>query len=69
MPPPNSPERIQYGVLGDYALAFGNGYFVHGTLYKRTLGMPVTHGCIRLDDEDLLVVYKTLDVGGKIFVY
>lgn len=69
VPPPNSPERIQYGVLGDYALAFGNGYFVHGTLYKRTLGMPVTHGCIRLDDADLLVVYKTLEVGGKIFVY
>ncbi len=69
VPPPNSPERIQYGVLGDYALAFGNGYFVHGTLYKRTLGMPVTHGCIRLDDADLLVVYKTLEVGGRIFVY
>lgn len=69
VPPANSPERIQYGVLGDYALSFGNGYFVHGTLYKRTLGMPVTHGCIRLDDEDLLVVYKYLDVGGKIFVY
>ncbi len=69
VPPANSPERIQYGVLGDYALAFGNGYFVHGTLYKRTLGMPVTHGCIRLDDDDLIVVYKNLDVGGKIFVY
>lgn len=69
VPPPHSPERYQYGVLGDYALAFGNGYFVHGTLYKRTLGMPVTHGCIRLDDEDLKVVYKHLDVGGKIFVY
>jgi L,D-transpeptidase YbiS len=69
VPPPNSPERIQFGVLGDYALAFGNGYFVHGTLYKRTLGMPVTHGCIRLDDDALVVVYKNLEIGGKIFVY
>ncbi len=69
VPAANSPERIQYGVLGDYALSFGNGYFVHGTLYKRTLGMPVTHGCIRLDDDDLVVVYKNLQVGSKIFVY
>ncbi|NUO83764.1 L,D-transpeptidase [candidate division KSB1 bacterium] len=69
VPAANSPERIQYGVLGDYALSFGNGYFVHGTLYKRTLGMPVTHGCIRLDDDDLIVVYKNLQVGSKIFVY
>lgn len=69
VPAANSPERFQFGVLGDYALSFGNGYFVHGTLYKRTLGMPVTHGCIRLDDEDLRIVYQNLGVGAKIFVY
>ena len=39
--------------LGDYALALGDGYLIHGTIYKRFLGMPVTHGCVRLNDEDL----------------
>lgn len=69
VPPPNSAERYEYGVLGEYALAFGDGYLVHGTLYKRLMGMPVTHGCVRLDDEDLRAVYHNLHIGAKIFIY
>jgi hypothetical protein len=69
VPAPDSPERYEYGVLGEYALAFGNGYLVHGTLYQRFLGMPVTHGCVRLGDEDLKKVYFALDIGSKIFIY
>lgn len=69
VPPPESPERYETGVLGDYALAFGNGYLIHGTLYKRMLGMPVTHGCVRLDDPELEVVYKNLQLGSRIFIY
>jgi L,D-transpeptidase ErfK/SrfK len=69
IPPENSPARYERGVLGEYGLAFGNGYLIHGTLYQRMLGMPVTHGCIRVGDEDLRVVYKNLRVGSKIFIY
>ena len=69
VPPPNSPERFEAGTLGEYGLAFGNGYLIHGTIYKRLLGMPVTHGCVRLPDDDLEVVYKTLKEGSKIFIY
>ncbi|MDZ7379172.1 MAG: L,D-transpeptidase [candidate division KSB1 bacterium] len=68
-PPPMHPDRFEFGVLGEYALAFGDGYLVHGTLYKRLLGMPVTHGCVRLGDEDLRVVYHKLQEGSRIFVY
>jgi L,D-transpeptidase YbiS len=69
VPSPNAPERFEYGVLGDYALELGDGYLIHGTLYKRMLGMPVTHGCVRLDDEDLRIVYKNLQIGSKVFIY
>lgn len=69
IPPKNHPSRYEYGVLGDYALAIGDGYFIHGTLYKRQLGEPVTHGCIRLNDDDLSLVYKTLPVGAKVYIY
>ncbi|UCF65983.1 MAG: L,D-transpeptidase [bacterium] len=69
VPPPNSPERFEAGVLGEYALSLGDGYLIHGTLYKRFLGMPVTHGCVRLDDEDLRSVYINLAVGSKVFIY
>jgi hypothetical protein len=69
VPPANDPSRFEYGVLGDYALNLGNGYLIHGTLYKRFLGLPVTHGCIRMNDEDLEAVYQTLPIGAKVFIY
>jgi len=69
VPAADDPRRYEYGVLGDYALALGHGYLIHGTLYKRFLGQPVTHGCIRMNDEDLEAVYKTLPVGAKVFIY
>jgi hypothetical protein len=65
----NSFERYEYGVLGDYALSIGDGYMIHGTLYKRFLGMPVTHGCVRMDDVDLEKVFKTLRLGSKVYIF
>jgi lipoprotein-anchoring transpeptidase ErfK/SrfK len=69
VPPENDVSRWEYGVLGDYALSIGDGYLIHGTLYKRFLGMPVTHGCVRLNDEDLKVIYHTLNIGSKVFIF
>ncbi|HNW59182.1 MAG TPA: L,D-transpeptidase [bacterium] len=69
IPPRDSPLRYEAGVLGEYGLALGQGYLIHGTLYKRFLGMPVTHGCVRLGDEDLEIVAKNLDTGSKVFIY
>lgn len=69
IPSANDDSRFEYGVLGDYALEIGDGYMIHGTIWKRFLGMPVTHGCIRLNDDDLKVIYKTLDFGSKVYIY
>lgn len=71
LPIPSSTHhsRYEYGVLGDYALSIGDGYLIHGTLYKRFLGMPVTHGCIRLNDEDLEAIYNTLAIGSKVYIF
>jgi len=69
IPPANDPSRFEYGVLGDYALYIGNGYLIHGTLFQRFIGLPVTHGCIRLNDEDLKYVYQNLAIGSKVFIY
>ena len=67
--PKNWEDRVEEGVLGDYALAFGNGYFIHGTLYKRLLGRNVTHGCIRVGDEGLEAIYKLSRLGTKIYIF
>jgi L,D-transpeptidase ErfK/SrfK len=62
-------DRVEEDVLGEYAMGFGNGYFLHGTLYTRLLGRNATHGCVRLGDEDLEVVNKAVTVGTKIFIF
>jgi len=69
IPSENDPSRWEYGVLGDYAMSIGDGYLIHGTLYKRFLGMPVTHGCVRLNDEDLEAIYNTLSIGSKVYIF
>jgi lipoprotein-anchoring transpeptidase ErfK/SrfK len=69
IPAQNDESRFEYGVLGDYAMSLGDGYLIHGTLYKRFLGMPVTHGCVRLNDEDLEAIYNTLNIGSKVFIF
>lgn len=68
-PPLNHHSRYERGVLGDYALDLGNGYLIHGTLYQRFLGQSVTHGCVRLNDEDLSSVYNSLVPGSKVYIY
>jgi L,D-transpeptidase YbiS len=67
--PKSYTDRIEPGVLGEYALGFGKGFFIHGTLYTRLLGKNVTHGCIRLNDEDLKSVYRLTKVGTPILIF
>ncbi|RJR20055.1 MAG: L,D-transpeptidase [Nitrospiraceae bacterium] len=67
--PSNYGDRIESGMLGDYALSIGNGYLIHGTLYKRLLGRNVTHGCIRVGDEDLEYVFRNTPIGSKVIIF
>ncbi len=69
VPPLNDPDRIVRGVLGKYALILGNGYKIHGTKYTRLLGTHFTHGCISLGDKDLELVYRTVKVGTRVYIY
>jgi L,D-transpeptidase YbiS len=67
--PKKQQDRLEEGVLGDFALGFGAGYFIHGTLYTRLLGRSVTHGCVRVGDKDLKAVYQAASVGTKVYIY
>lgn len=69
IPPRGHPSRFESGTLGAYKLELGDGYMIHGTIYKRFMGLNVTHGCVRMGDEDLEVVYKTMEVGSKVYIY
>ncbi len=70
--PPALPwafRRLDQTTLGAYALELGEGYEIHGTLYPALLGRHITHGCIRLDDDDLAFVHRTLRVGDRVYIY
>jgi len=67
--PERSADRAEAGMMGDYALGLGRGYFIHGTMYKRMLGRNVSHGCIRLGDEDLKFLYETAALGTRVIIF
>lgn len=67
--PTNVGDRLEPGTLGEYALYFGNGYMIHGTLYERLLGRSVTHGCIRLGRDDLRALWKLAPLGTPIIIF
>ena len=70
MPPPmGARDRRDDFSLGDYALYLGDGYMIHGTVFQTLVGRPVTHGCIRLRDEDLEYVYRTVPMGARVLLY
>jgi L,D-transpeptidase YbiS len=69
-PVPSDPgERFESGVLGAYALDLGDGYMIHGTLYERLLGRPVSHGCIRVGREPLRRLWEALPLGAPIYIF
>lgn len=64
-------EKMRYDpeMMGEYAMGFGNGYFIHGTIYERLLGVSVTHGCIRVGTEDLRYLYGKTQVGTSVYIF
>jgi L,D-transpeptidase YbiS len=67
--PKDESERLDPEMLGEYAIGFGDGFYIHGTIYERLLGVSVTHGCVRLNTEDLRKLYRRTRIGTYIFVY
>jgi len=69
VPPVGSVNRRIEGELGAHMLDTGNGFLLHGTPHKTTIGTAATHGCIRLRDDDIEWLYDMLPVGTKIYIY
>ncbi|HEY9230050.1 MAG TPA: L,D-transpeptidase family protein [Gemmatimonadaceae bacterium] len=69
IPPMGTKNRMVEGELGKYRLNLGDGYLLHGTPYKESIGMAATHGCIRLRDEDIEWLYDHIPVGTKVYIY
>ena len=62
-------ERLDPNTLGAYALELENSYAIHGTLYPALLGRHITHGCVRLGDDDLAMAFTVVHVGTPVYVF
>jgi len=69
VPPLGTTQRRYEGVLGTHRLSLGNGYALHGTNRPETIGQAVSHGCIRLRNEDIARLYETVPVGTPVYIY
>ncbi len=69
VPPLGTTQRRYEGVLGTHRLNMGNGYAIHGTNQPDTVGRAVSHGCVRLRNEDIAKLYAMVPVGTPVYIY
>lgn len=69
IPPAGTKHRQIQGELGHFRLDLGEGYLLHGTPYAKSIGAAVTHGCVRLRDDDIEWLYENVPVGTKVYIF
>lgn len=75
VPPPDSPRRRRSGMLGSTALYIGYELAIHGTDNPELVLNPdpaarrVSHGCIRMTDEDARRLFHEVEVGTLVLIY
>jgi hypothetical protein len=69
VPPYGTTQRRYMGVLGTRRLELGNGYGIHGTDHPESIGQSVSHGCVRMRNEDIEKLYPMVPVGTPVYIY
>ena len=64
----NKDKALQYY---NYALKLNidGGYLLHGTNKKHGIGMMVSHGCIRLRNEDIVKLDPFMNNGMPVIIF
>ena len=66
---PYSLQRMHYSRLYDdtpmpYSIFFHGGYAIHATTEIRSLGRPVSHGCVRLSPDNARSLFELVQSHG-----
>jgi hypothetical protein len=71
IPPFGTVQRRVPDALGPYKLDMGDGYLIHGThmFNEDSVGEPVSHGCVRMDNNHLDRLYYMVETGTPVFIY
>ena len=74
-PAQNDPSRTMSGIMGSTAIYLGDGIAIHGTNSPQLLMNPdpdkrrVSHGCIRLTNENARELMHMVEVGTPVLIY
>jgi hypothetical protein len=71
IPPVGTEQRRVPEALGPFKLDTGDGYLIHGThiFNEESIGEAVSHGCVRMRNEDLEKLYPMVPVGTPVFIF
>ncbi len=69
IPPFGTNARRYKEILGTHRLNLGDGYALHGTNNPNSIGGSVSHGCVRLRNEDIETLYRMIPVGTAVYIY
>ena len=69
VPPYGTTARRYMGVLGTRRLQLGDGYAIHGTDKPESVGRSVSHGCVRMRNEDIERLFPMVAVGTPVYIY
>lgn len=69
IPPGDSPLRREKGTMGKYALDLGDRVMIHGTNDPKSIGRRASHGCIRLPNAMLSLLWKEVKVGTEVYIF
>lgn len=68
VPALNDPSREIPGALGVAAVYLGHDIAIHGTDRPELLGQRVSHGCIRLSNDNALRLFHNVQVGTPVVI-
>ena len=69
IPPMDSKQRRVPEVLGTHKLEMGDGYLLHGTNEEGSIGEAVSHGCVRMYNDDVERLYAMVPVGTPVYIF
>ncbi|CAN5817592.1 hypothetical protein BH23GEM9_BH23GEM9_15490 [soil metagenome] len=69
IPPFGTRQRQIPDVLGTHKLDLGDGYLIHGTNQETSIGDAVSHGCIRMYNDDVAYLFSQVPVGTPVFIF
>jgi len=69
VPPFGTVQRRYLGTLGTRRLDLGDGYGIHGTDEPSSIGRSVSHGCVRMLNQDVEQLFPMVPVGTTVYIY